>query len=141
MVELARRLPWLCRMKTAAPIGAEFLTLAGAVDVHRTYREIAIRIAEPDVPELPNPDDAFSPTWFPITGPQLPIVVDCADPGQGLARRDAWTSRTDRAMLSQARRPWARWSSGGLEQSTAVPGAGTSTGENRIELALRQSQS
>jgi hypothetical protein len=66
--------------KLAAPIGERLLTISEAVDVHREYSEIAQSLVEPDIPALANPDDRWHPSWLPIIGPQLPIVIDCSDP-------------------------------------------------------------
>ncbi len=70
--------------KLAAPIGEKLLTVNDAVDIYREYRDIVERHAEPDVPELANPDDRWNPAWLPITGRQTPIVIDCADPDSAI---------------------------------------------------------
>jgi hypothetical protein len=64
--------------KLIAPPGERFLTLAEAVETYREYRKIVEELVEPDIPELANPDDRWSPSWLPIRGPQLPVVIDCS---------------------------------------------------------------
>jgi hypothetical protein len=66
--------------KIAAPVGDKLLSLTEAVEVYNEYRDLAVRLAEPDIPELANPDDRWSASWLPITGPQSPIAIDCSHP-------------------------------------------------------------
>ncbi len=66
--------------KIAVPVGDKLLSLTEAVEVYREYRDLAVRLAEPDIPELANPDDRWSASWLPITGPQTPTVIDCGHP-------------------------------------------------------------
>ena len=66
--------------KLAAPLGERLLTIEQAVDVYREYRQLAVELAEPDIPELANPDDRWHPQWLPITGRQTPIAIDCSEP-------------------------------------------------------------
>jgi hypothetical protein len=72
--------------KLATPIGEKLLNIDEAVDVYREYRDIVVRHAEPDIPELANPDDRWSPSWLPITGRQTPIVIDCSEPETDVTR-------------------------------------------------------
>jgi hypothetical protein len=52
------------------------LTLVGAVDLYRRSRVLADKAAR-TWPEH-NSDFLWSPTWFPVVGWQLPIVIDCS---------------------------------------------------------------
>jgi hypothetical protein len=66
--------------KIAVPVGDKLLSLTEAVEVHKECRDLAVRLVEPDMPELANPDDRWSASWLPITGPQTPTVIDCSHP-------------------------------------------------------------
>jgi hypothetical protein len=56
----------------------EYLSLEKAVAVYHQFRSIADETAG----AWPQNDRDFlwSPTWFPMKGPQLPIVIDCSVP-------------------------------------------------------------
>jgi hypothetical protein len=71
--------PGFGRKKLATPVGERLLTLSEAVAVYREYRQTVQELVEPDIPALANPDDRWHPSWLPIIGPQLPIVIDCAE--------------------------------------------------------------
>jgi hypothetical protein len=66
------------RGRFLGPQSSGFLSLADAVDTYREYRTIVATLAEPDIPELADPDDRWHPSWLPIQGPQLPSVIDCS---------------------------------------------------------------
>jgi hypothetical protein len=72
--------PGYGRGKLIAPIGESLLTLTQAVTVSTEYRTAVVALVEPDVPALANADDRWHPSWLAITGPQLPIVIDCSHP-------------------------------------------------------------
>jgi hypothetical protein len=41
---------------------------------------VVVESVEPDVPELANPDDRWSPSWLPVGGLRFPVVIDCSVP-------------------------------------------------------------
>jgi hypothetical protein len=55
-----------------------FLSLAESVRVYRELRSMAEELVEPDIPPLDDADYRWNPTWLPITGIQLPFVIDCS---------------------------------------------------------------
>ncbi len=55
-----------------------FLSLADAVEQYRKCRTSAELLVVPNLPPLDDPDYRWNPAWLPVTGPQLPIVIDCS---------------------------------------------------------------
>jgi hypothetical protein len=60
------------------PYGERFLTLEKAVDTYHEFREIAQSLVEPGVAGLDDPHTRWHPAWFPLVGPQKPVVIDCS---------------------------------------------------------------
>jgi hypothetical protein len=99
--------------KPLTPVGNECLTLAQAVDTYRQYRKLVEENVEPDRPPLDEPNFRWDPSWLPITGFQLPIVIDCSvserqpTPVRMLSMEEPLFSREPRAAsLGQMVRWW-----------------------------------
>lgn len=68
---------WQWRQRLFGP-GKEILPLVESVKLYRQCRKTVEENVDPDVPLLSDPHIRWAPSWLPITGPQLPIVIDCA---------------------------------------------------------------
>lgn len=66
------------RRKLLGPARQEFLSLTGAVETYRRYREVVQELVVPDIPGLADPDARWNRSWLPIEGPQHPTVIDCS---------------------------------------------------------------
>ncbi len=110
-----------------APVGraSGFSSLSEASrhvrDVSPTRWQSLSSSVEPSVQaELANADDRWHPSWFPITAPEFPIVVDCsvAPIGEHDSRLTVHRSQLTalKALLGRGRDHSARWSAGGSKR-------------------------